>query len=84
MHIPDNKIIDDNFKYFSIKRLDNEKLFYNVIKKYGQHVSSDNFLNTVNFYENPVAHLKFAPFEKSGFVSQCFSTRLGGTSSGMY
>ena len=83
-YIPDNKNIDDNFKDFSVKRLDNEKLFYNVIKKYGGRVSSDNFSNTVNFYENPVAHLKFAPFEKSGFVSQCFSTRLGGTSSGMY
>lgn len=68
----------------SIRRLDNERLFHGIIKKYGGRVKSYNFTDTVKLYESPVWHLKFAPFEKSGFVRQCFSTRLGGVSSGMY
>ena len=68
-----------------IVRKDNERLFYNIFKTYGMaDIKESNYIDTIHLYNEPVPHIKFAPFEKSSFVSQCFSTRLGGVSSGMF
>lgn len=78
-------VIMNSNNFGRIVRKDNERLFYNIFKTYGMaDIKESNYIDTIHLYNEPVPHIKFAPFEKSSFVSQCFSTRLGGVSSGMF
>ena len=95
-----NARVQEGATYLSIKEIFNEEnleaaahfylgedMFLDFLdyKTYGMaDIKESNYIDTIHLYNEPVPHIKFAPFEKSSFVSQCFSTRLGGVSSGMF